>query len=454
ALNANIKDTSGNAHVIQASSMIFDTNNFQHVALTYNKSSGIALLYLNGSVVASNNFGNITPQTTYPLNIGRRTGQPIGNGSNYGGLIDELSLYNRALTNSEIQAIYNAGGAGKCPIPPTILVQPTNQTVAVGGSTTFGVIANGSSPFLYQWSFNGTNLVNATNTSLTLTNVQFTQAGAYSVLVANAAGSITSSNAILTVLAPPIILTQPTNVTVIRSSNATFNVTAAGSLPLSYQWNFGGTNITGATNTALTLTNVQLNQSGNYAVLVTNAYGSILSSNATLVVNPLFHFIWNPIPSPRFVNVPFAVVIQAQNPTNGVATNFTDTVVLLSTNGIAVNPAVSGNFVQGVWTGAVAIAQTKTNLVLQAQDSFGESGLANPINVIHLPALSTIPSGGTLYIVWPVSPSGFILETTPGLSPASWTQVSEPPIQIGDQYLEPISVSGTNAFYRLRFTGP
>ena len=66
---------------------------------------------------------------------------------------------------------------------------------------------------------------------------------------------------------------------------AAFSVTAAGTAPLSYQWNFGGTNIVGATNTILTLTNVQLSQAGNYTVLVTNAYGSVLSSNAVLTVN-------------------------------------------------------------------------------------------------------------------------------------------------------------------------
>ena len=66
---------------------------------------------------------------------------------------------------------------------------------------------------------------------------------------------------------------------------ANFSVTASGALPLSYSWNFNGTNIAGATNTSLTLTNVQLNQAGNYAVLVTNVYGSVLSSNAILTVN-------------------------------------------------------------------------------------------------------------------------------------------------------------------------
>jgi hypothetical protein len=189
-------------------------------------------------------------------------------------------------------------------------------------------------------------------------------------------------------------------------------------------------------------------------VLVTNFYGAAISSNALLVVNPYFQFVWNPIPTPRFAGAPFAVTVQAQNLTNGLATNFTGTVLLVTTNGVPVNPAVSGNFSQGAWTGTVTIAQTGVNLVLEASDSYGEDGLANPINVVGLPALANALSGGTLYISWPVNPSGFVVETSPNLMPGSWVPVSASPVQIGGQYLEPIPMTATNAFYRLRFTGP
>ena len=187
---------------------------------------------------------------------------------------------------------------------------------------------------------------------------------------------------------------------------------------------------------------------------VTNPYRSVLSSNAALVVNPLFRFVWNPIPSPRFANTPFAVVIQAQNATNGIATNFTTTVALQSTNGIPIVPTVSANFVQGVWTGAVTVAQTATNLVLQATDNLGESAVANPINVINLPALTLAASDGTLLIVWPLDPPGFILETSPALLPADWVPVTTKPFQIGDQNDLFLPISGTNTFYRLHFPGP
>ena len=65
-----------------------------------------------------------------------------------------------------------------------------------------------------------------------------------------------------------------------------FAVGASGTAPLNYQWTFNGANLQGATAATLTLTNVSQAQAGSYAVQVTNAIGSILSSNAVLAVNP------------------------------------------------------------------------------------------------------------------------------------------------------------------------
>jgi hypothetical protein len=447
---ANIVDSGGDWHQFHSSVAPVTTNVFQHVALTYNKTSGVATIYRNGTMVVQTTVGSFTPLTSYNLYLGRNP-----SGFSFAGLVDEAALYHRALSSNEIAAIYDVGSGGKCPLPPTILAQPTNQTVMAGATAAFSVKANGSAPLFYQWTFNGTNLLGATNTLLTLANVQPAQAGAYAVQIANAAGSTNSTSAILTVNGAPVITTQPVSQTNFVGGTAVFAVTAIGSTPLSYQWTFNGTNLLVATNSTLALTNLQFCQAGNYTLLVTNLYGAAMSSNALLVINPFFHFVWNAIPSPRFAGAPFAVTVQAQNPTNGLAANFTGTVVLLTTNGMPVSPAVSGNFSQGAWTGTVAITQTGTNLVLEASDAYGENGLANPINIVNLPPLAMTPSGSTLYMTWPVDPTGFVLETSPDLSPGSWAPVSTQPVKIlGDQYyLQPITMTGTNAFYRLRFTG-
>jgi hypothetical protein len=120
--------------------------------------------------------------------------------------LDEVSIYGRALGSNEIATIFAAGSTGKCPvqdgIAPTIISQPQSQTVAAGANVTFTVTATGTAPLSYQWRRNGTNVSGATSTSLTLSNVQPANAGNYSVRVTNAFGVATSSNAVLTVLAP------------------------------------------------------------------------------------------------------------------------------------------------------------------------------------------------------------------------------------------------------------
>jgi hypothetical protein len=169
-------------------------------------------------------------------------------------------------------------------MPPTISVPPTNQAVLVNSNVTFTVTAAGSPPLSYQWIFNETNFLADTNTFLTLTNVQVSQAGNYSVQVTNAFGITNSPGAVLTVDAPPTIMSQPTNETLIAGASANFNVTACGSAPLSYQWQFNTATIDGETNAALTLNTVNTNQSGIYAVVITNNFGSVTSSNAVLSV--------------------------------------------------------------------------------------------------------------------------------------------------------------------------
>ncbi len=145
-------------------------------------------------------------------------------------------------------------------------------------SVTFGSLA-------YQWQFDGTNIAGATNATLTLTNLQGTETGTYSVIVTSAAGSVTSSNAILAPLYVPMITSSPSNQTVTAGTTVAFNAAATGTTPIAYQWQFGGTNIAGATNTSFTITNAVVANAGGYAMVASNPYGSATSSVATLSVD-------------------------------------------------------------------------------------------------------------------------------------------------------------------------
>lgn len=86
------------------------------------------------------------------------------------------------------------------------------------------------------------------------------------------------------VIVGPIITNQPASVTVAQGSNATFSVAASGSGTLHYQWEFNGTNISGATASQYVINNVQITNAGGYSVLITNTSGSTLSDTASLSV--------------------------------------------------------------------------------------------------------------------------------------------------------------------------
>ena len=127
-------------------------------------------------------------------------------------------------------------------------------------------------------------LLNNASGALTITGTQLGMSGSYQVVVSNPAGSVTSSVVSLVVYEQPVILTQPASQAVYASQTVTFEVSAAGTPPVQYQWSRDGVSLNGATNAVLTLTNVQAGQAGDYAVEVITPAGDITSSNATLTV--------------------------------------------------------------------------------------------------------------------------------------------------------------------------
>lgn len=174
--------------------------------------------------------------------------------------------------------------------PPVITAQPLNRTNNAASTATFSVIASSLSALSYQWQKNGTNLTNAgkfsgaTNSTLTITSVSDNEATIYSVTVSNLAGSATSSNAMLTVIDPPVITTQPLGQRNLFGGGASFTVSVSGTPPFNYQWRFNSANILNATNAIYAIQAIVATNTGNYSVIVTNSAGSVTSSNALLTV--------------------------------------------------------------------------------------------------------------------------------------------------------------------------
>ena len=181
-------------------------------------------------------------------------------------------------------------------VPATITTQPTNQAVLLSGNVTFSAAATGTLPVAVQWYFNGALLTDgggisgSATTNLTIANIQSGNAGSYQFVATNNYGSATSAVATLTVLVPAMIVSQPTNQSVVLSSNVTFAASAIGTSPLAYQWYLNGAaltdgaGITGSTTADLNLSNAQTNDAGAYELIVTNDYGSATSIVATLTV--------------------------------------------------------------------------------------------------------------------------------------------------------------------------
>ena len=168
--------------------------------------------------------------------------------------------------------------------PPTITTSSLSQTNIVGNNVTFAVTASGDATLTYQWRSNGTNISGATSSSYTLTSITTNSAGNYQVVVTNNFGALTSTVVTLTVLAPPTITAQPVDLILLAGSSGSFTVAASGTSPLSYQWQFNGTNISSVTAASYTITNAQAINAGSYAVVITNVAGNVTSTAKALTV--------------------------------------------------------------------------------------------------------------------------------------------------------------------------
>ena len=151
---ADVADTQGRSHIIRSPADLATFDAWQHVALTYDKATGTAVLYFNGNPVTQTNLGSFTPQTAADLNLGYQIPSPIPERFPSGAL-DEVSLYARALSAAEIRAIMLSRGTGKSKDPPVILSNPANVQANAGSTAIFTVSASGNPILKYQWRLNG-----------------------------------------------------------------------------------------------------------------------------------------------------------------------------------------------------------------------------------------------------------------------------------------------------------
>ncbi len=181
-------------------------------------------------------------------------------------------------------------------VPPVIIGQPQNTTVASGSGATFQVQVGSAVPVTYSWKKGGVDLSNDGNVSgvgtatLSISAATVAEAGVYSVVVSNVYGFVTSAEATLSIAVPPSITSPPISRTNVVGSTATFTVEASGTQPLSFQWSrnnsplSNGGRIAGAKSSTLIISNLVEADAGAFSVTITNLAGIAESSVSTLSV--------------------------------------------------------------------------------------------------------------------------------------------------------------------------
>jgi Protein of unknown function (DUF1573)/Immunoglobulin domain/Immunoglobulin I-set domain len=380
----------------------------------------------SGTIAASStslNFGNVaiglaSPQTLTLTNTGTGTvtiSQATFTGAGFGvvGGMPSASIAAGQSNAYQIQfaptAVGNASGSMSIVSDATdspltislsgngmgtlaITTQPVNQSVVVGQTATFSVVATGAGTLTYQWKKGGTAISGATAASYTTPATANSDNGsAFTVVVTDSNGSLTSNPATLTVTATavaPSITTEPANQTVSVGQAATFSVTATGTSPLTYQWKKNGTTISGATSaTYATLATTVSDNNAQFTVTVANSVNSVVSTAATLTVT---------------VNIPPTISTQPASQTVAVGKTATFSVTSTGTgtltyqwkkNGTAIAGATSASYT----TPATVASDSGASFTVTVTSSTGNvTSNAATLTVNAPPSITTQPASTTV----------------------------------------------------------
>jgi hypothetical protein len=228
--------------------------------------------------------GAISTSYTIPITT------PAQDGSQYRAVFT-----NKAGTITSNAATLGVGAASA----PIVTAQPVNATVIANNSVSFSAAASGTPTPSVRWQVSNNSGITwsdipGANASLLTFLATGAQSGdEYHAVFANPSGTVTSNAATLTVQIPPLITTQPTSTSVVVGTTASFTASAAGSAPLTVQWQVstdGGaswSDLSSATSNTYSFTAAQSQSGYQYHVVFTNPVGMVTSNVATLTVGPV-----------------------------------------------------------------------------------------------------------------------------------------------------------------------
>lgn len=327
------------------------------------------------------------------------------------------SLLLFALSAALVTALAPSPALAQTPPPPatapSITTQPASLLVTAGANATFTVVATGTAPLRYQWFKNGNEISREESASLSLTNVRLNDAAVYAVRVSNAAGSVTSAPASLTVNATAgTITTAVPNTTVKAGTEAKLTVATSGN-GLSYEWRFNGRLIRGATGATLTIANPGTTSAGYYEVSVATRNSPNAISVAKLTVTT----------DARLVNIATRGMVGTEDDEvliSGFVTRGTGNKTVLlrgvgptlggapyNVQGVLANPTIT------LFRGSTTVATNDnwggTTALTAAFTKVGAFPLASATSA-DAALLQTIPSGGyTAHVTGPANARGIAL---------------------------------------------
>ena len=267
---------------------------------------------------------SVAANSVYPLSYRwQENGTNVTNNSNITGAnTNILTFLHSSLTNQGSYSViitnqYGAVTSSVAVLTVSAITVPPADTNAVQHLTNYigdnlniaGNPTGGTPPFIFQWYFGNTRLtdgpngsgsgyIGSTNSTLSITNVQLSDAGSYSVGATNSAGGISNLVAVLTVqYRPPTIPSggQPVSLVMLQGQTNSLSVSSiSGTPPLSYQWYQGNTNpvahltdaneFSGSATSTLTISGATVADATNYFCVITNLGGSITSQVASVIV--------------------------------------------------------------------------------------------------------------------------------------------------------------------------
>ena len=414
--------------------------------------NGTLHLYIDGALVGSGDMnGTITlgALDTGPQNyIGKS--QWVNTGDlPYKGLIDEIRVYNTALSASEIAALVPDPNPSA---PPSIDTQPQDMFVDLGGSATFLVGATGSKPLTYQWRLNGSNIAGSDTNRLTLANVENSDFGDYDVVVANSLGSVTS-------LVARLSLSHWTHEA--WTDDATSGVDT--NYVYTHAFNFGSaldTEINGKTFTAVEGANPSVTNSfavTGVASVLNDDLNNVPEGTGSRTLANDFIYGGNPgtltlqglIPGAKYLLTLYSVGWEDSGRTilftGPDGEQFTiDQDVYLNDNGVRIMFEYTADS-----SGSVSVSSSQVGIGTFHTYGFSNRELQLPGTEVTLQVARG--AAGSIVFSWPESAAGFGLRSTAALgAAANWQSVTTMPVLNQGSFEVTVPTSNGTQFYRLQ----